>query len=222
MENRSVYSASQSSAIEIPKVLRNTYMLLAMTLAFSAVTAFVSFALGPEVIGRGTALIMMLAAFGTLFILHKKANSSAGIGLVFLFTGLLGASLGPTLSMYVAAGSGALIFQALGMTALIFFTLSAYVLVTKKDFSFLGGFLMIGLVFAIVASLIMLFVPSMAGYLAINAVIVFLMSGFILYDTSRIVNGGETNYILATVSLYLNIYNLFTSLLALLNLAGDD
>jgi len=220
MENRSVYSASsQSSAIEINKVLRNTYMLLAMTLAWSAICAGIAMAMG---IPRGLSLVMMIGAFVTLFILHKKANSTAGLGLTFLFTGLLGASLGPMLSMYLAAGSAGIVMQALAMTAVIFVALSAYVLVTKKDFSFLGGFLMVGLVFAIIAIIANLFFQVAAVSLAINAVIVFIMSGFILYDTSRIVNGGETNYIMATVGLYLSIYNLFTSLLMLLGMGGDD
>lgn len=221
MDNRSVYASSaQPSALETNKVLRSTYMLLAMTLAFSAVCAGVTMAIG---ISYMASLGMTLGAFVTLFILNRKANSAAGVGLVFLFTGLLGGSLGPMLNYYLSvAGGGSLVMQALGGTALVFFSLSAYALTTKKDFSFLGGFLMIGLVVAIVAMLANIFFQIPAVSLAISAVIIFIMSGLILFDTSRIINGGETNYILATVGLYLSIYNIFTSLLHLLGAFGGD
>jgi modulator of FtsH protease len=162
-----------------------------------------------------------IGAFATLFVLSSKINTAAALPLTFLFTGLMGMALGPILTMYVAAGAGPIIFQALAGTALIFFTLSAYVLTTKKDFSFMGGFLMVGLVVAIVAIIANIFLAIPALSLAISAAIIFIMSGFILYDTSNIIHGGETNYIRATVSLYLNIYNIFLSLLQLL-VATDD
>ncbi|WOH38364.1 Bax inhibitor-1/YccA family protein [Thalassotalea fonticola] len=214
-------TASQSSAIEINKVLRNTYMLLGMTLAFSAVTAGISMAMG---LSHVAALVMTLAAFGLLFVVHKKADQASGIYWIFGFTGLMGASLGPMLSMYASMpGGGGLIMQALGGTALIFFGLSAYALTTKKDFSFMGGFLMVGLLVAIVASIANIFMGIPALSLAVSAAIVLIMSGLILFDTSRIIHGGETNYIRATVSLYLNIYNLFVSLLHLLAaFTGND
>jgi len=219
-------TATSSASSETNKVLRNTYALLAMTLLFSAVTASVTMAIG---LGHGAALIMMLAALAIVwFVLPRTANSGAGIFVVFAFTGLLGGALGPMLNYYLSmANGGSIVMQALGGTALVFFSLSAYVLTTRKDFSFMGGFLATGLIVAIVA-MIGMFVASMFGIavsgfsLAISGLVVLLMSGFILYDTSRIINGGETNYLMATTSLYLNIYNLFTSLLHILGVMGDD
>jgi modulator of FtsH protease len=207
------------STVETNKVLKNTYFLLAMTLAFSAITAAISMTMA---LPRFTGLVCSLIAFGLLFVIQKKANSSSAIGLVFLFTGLMGFGLGPMLSHYAAMPNGSLLIaQALGSTALVFFGLSAYALTTKKDFSFMGGFLVVGMLVVIVSSLVNLFIGSSVAFIAINAAVVLLMSGFILYNTSRIVNGGETNYILATVSLYLSIYNLFTSILALLGSSDD-
>ena len=219
-------TTSSVSSLSTNKVLRNTYALLAMTMLFSAVTAGISMAVG---LGHGAGLIMSLGALALIwFVLPRTANSASGIFVVFAFTGLLGASLGPMLNHYLAmANGGSIVMQALGGTALIFFSLSAYVLTTRKDFSFMGGFLFVGLMVAIVAMLGM-FVASLFGIevsgfsLAMSAFIVLLMSGFILYDTSRIINGGETNYLMATTSLYLNIYNLFTSLLHLLGAFNND
>ncbi|GAA0852316.1 Bax inhibitor-1/YccA family protein [Aliiglaciecola litoralis] len=219
-QDRYVQVGSQPSVLETNKVLRNTYMLLAMTLAFSAVCAGITMSMN---MGQGMALGMSLTALVMIFFLNKVANSSMGILFVFAFTGLLGGSLGPMLNAYLAfPGGGALVMQALGTTALVFFGLSAYVLTTKKDFSYMGGFLMVGLIVAIVASVANIFMGIPALSLAISAAIVFIMSGLILFDTSRIVNGGETNYIRATVSMYLNIYNLFTSILHLLGAFGGD
>ncbi|ALM90624.1 TEGT family carrier/transport protein [Alteromonas stellipolaris LMG 21856] len=212
-------SASQPSVLQTNKVLRNTYMLLAMTLAFSAVCAGVAMAVG---ISPMMSLGMTIGAFITLFVVQKKAESASGIYWVFLFTGLMGASLGYTLNFYLGVAGPGLIMEALGATALVFFALSGYALTTKKDFSFMGGFLVVGLVVVIVAAIANMFFAVPAVSLAISAAIVFIMSGFILFDTSRIINGGETNYIRATVSLYLNIYNLFTSMLHLLGAFGGD
>jgi|TARA_R110000751_G_scaffold123898_2_gene224977 modulator of FtsH protease len=220
MDQRSMYSsASQPSVLQTNKVLRNTYMLLAMTLAFSAVCAGVAMAVG---ISPMMSLGMTIGAFITLFVVQKKAESASGIYWVFLFTGLMGASLGYTLNFYLGVAGPGLIMEALGATALVFFALSGYALTTKKDFSFMGGFLVVGLVVVIVAAIANMFFAVPAVSLAISAAIVFIMSGFILFDTSRIINGGETNYIRATVSLYLNIYNLFTSMLHLLGAFGGD
>ncbi len=220
MDQRSMYaSASQTSVLQTNKVLRNTYMLLAMTLAFSAVCAGIAMAVG---IGPMMSLGMTIGAFITLFVVQKKAESASGIYWVFLFTGLMGASLGYTLNFYLGVAGPGLIMEALGATALVFFALSGYVLTTKKDFSFLGGFLMVGLVVAIIAGIANIFFAIPAVSLAISAAIVFIMSGLILFDTSRIIHGGETNYIRATVSLYLNIYNLFVSMLHLLGAFGGD
>jgi modulator of FtsH protease len=154
---------------------------------------------------------------------NKKADSASGVYWIFAFTGLMGASLGPMLSAYAAMDGGpAMIMQALGGTALIFFALSGYALTSKKDFSFMGGFLMVGLIVVVVASLANIFFQIPALSLAVSAAVIMIMSGLILYDTSRIINGGERNYIRATVSLYLNIYNIFVHLLSLLGVFGSD
>ncbi len=224
--NLSKASTGYSQGIEVQRVLRNTYNLLACTLGFSAITASLSVAAN---IGHGLALVFNLVALGLLwFALPRTANSSAGVGVVFAITGLLGAGLGPMLSHYLNLPNGGfLIMQALGATAVIFFALSAYVHISGKDFSFMGGFLMVGLIAVLVTILgsmiFSLFGVNVSGLaLALNGVIVLLMSGFILYDTSRIINGGETNYVLATISLYLNILNLFTSLLQILGVFNRD
>ncbi len=220
MRDISATNSAVVQAEQVSKVLRNTYSLLAMTLLFSAVTAGLAMAAN---LSHGIGLVFSLVALGLVwFVLPRTANSSAGLWVVFAFTGLLGASLGPILNHYLAlSNGGSIVMQALGGTALIFFTLSAYVLTTRKDFSFMGGFLMIGLVTVIVFS-IGAFIAGLMGVdvsvfsLAISGVIVLLMSGFILFHTSQIIQGGETNYIMATVGLYLAIYNLFTSLLHIL------
>ena len=218
--NISLNAASKSSAIEINKVLRNTYMLLSMTLAFSAVTAGVSMAMG---LSHMFALVMTLAAFGVMFIVNKQADKTSGIAWIFVFTGLMGASLGPMLNYYAAMPSGgSIIMQALGGTALIFFALSGYALTSKKDFSFMGGFLMVGLIVVLIAGIANIFFQVPALSLALSAAIIMIMSGLILFDTSRIINGGERNYIRATMSLYLSVYNIFTSLLHLLGAFGND
>ena len=220
-------TGTPSASYETSKVLRNTYALLAMTLLFSAVTAGITMAMG---LGHGAGLMMSLGALALVwFVLPRTANSAAGIFVVFGFTGLLGGTLGPMLNHYLAlSNGGSIVMQALGGTALIFFSLSAYVLTTRKDFSFMGGFLFAGLMVAVVAMVGMAIASLVFGIvvpalqLAMSSLIVLLMSGFILYDTSRIINGGETNYLMATTSLYLSIYNLFTSLLYILGVMSDD
>jgi modulator of FtsH protease len=208
------------SALATNKVLRNTYWLLGMTLLFSAGTASLAVTMG---LGRGAALVCSLLALGIVFFIGRFANSSKGIGLVFAFTGLMGASLGPLLDHYLKMANGSqLIMQALGATAVVFFSLSAYVLTTRKDFSFMRGFLFVGLIVVVLAVIANIFFQSATAHLALSAAIALLMSGFILFDTSRIVNGGETNYIMATVSLYLNVYNLFVSLLQLMGFFGGE
>ncbi|MGY0219944.1 Bax inhibitor-1/YccA family protein [Endozoicomonadaceae bacterium StTr2] len=213
-------ASAHSTAVEpMHKVLRNTYMLLAMTLLFSAVTAGVAMAAD---IGRGTAFVLTLVGLGLLFVVHKTADSGKGLVAVFAFTGVMGASLGPMLNHYLGMTNGAsIVLQALAGTALVFFSLSAYVLTTKKDFSFMGGFLFVGLIVMLIASIVLIFFPSQTGHMALSAGIVLLMSGLILFDTSRILHGGETNYIRATVALYLDVLNLFTALLHLLGMSDD-
>jgi modulator of FtsH protease len=202
-------------------------MLLGMTLAFSALTAGISMSMN---LGSGAAMIMSIAALALVwFVLPRTANTAMGLPVVFLFTGLLGAALGPMLNRYLALPNGSeMVMQALGGTAVIFFSLSAYVLTTKKDFSFMGGFLFAGLMVVIVGAIGAMVASYFFGVdvslfsLALSGAIVLLMSGLILFDTSRIINGGETNYIMATVGLYLNIYNLFTALLHIIGATSDD
>lgn len=210
----------EASIIETNRVLRNTYMLLGMTLAFSALTAGVSMAINlPYSMG----LVLSLVGFGLLFVVHRMADSAKGLPAIFAFTGVLGAALGPMLNHYVALSGGPqLVMQALGGTAIVFFGLSAYALQSKRDFSAMTGFLVTGLIVAIVAMIANIFLAIPALSLTISSVVVLIMSGLILADTSRIIRGGETNYIRATVGLYLSIYNLFTSLLHLLGAFGGD
>lgn len=217
-----VLTARQDAVISTHKVLRNTYALLSMTLLFSALMAGVGMAVG---IPRGMSMVASLGAIALIwFVLPRTENSSAGLAVVFGITGLMGLGLGPMLSHYLAIpGGGQLVATALGGTGVVFLGLSAYALTTKRDFSFMGGFLFVGMMVALVAMIANLFLEIPALSLATSAVIVLLMSGMILFDTSRIINGGETNYIRATVSLYLDIYNLFVSLLHLLTaFSGDE
>lgn len=222
MQEKAVFqSTTTAPAVEVSKVLRNTYMLLGLTLLNSAL--FSGLAMAME-LGRGAALGLSLGGLVMLFVVNATANSGKGLIATFVFTALMGAALGPMLSAYLALPNGPeLVIQALGGTALVFFGLSAYALTTRKDFSFLGGFLMVGLLVIVVASIANIFFQVPAASLAISAAAVFIMSGLILFDTSRIIHGGETNYIRATVALYLDIYNLFVHLLHLLGVfSGDD
>ncbi|MEE4660403.1 MAG: Bax inhibitor-1/YccA family protein [Halieaceae bacterium] len=226
MEEKSLFDTQTArtggvdSILATNKVLKNTYLLLSMTLLFSAVTAGVSMALN---LSHMTALVLSLVGLGLLFVVNATANSGKGLVAVFAFTGVMGAALGPMLNYYLALPNGpSLVMQALGGTALVFFALSGYALTTRKDFSYMGGFLMVGLLVAIVAAIANIFLAIPALSLTISAAIVLIMSGLILFDTSRIINGGETNYIRATVALYLDIYNLFVNLLHLLGAFGGD
>lgn len=209
------------AGIEINKVLRNTYMLLSMTLLFSGLTASISMALNMPPM---TYLISVIGGMViAMFVLPRFANSPAGIGIVFLVTGMLGFGLGPMLTMYASLPNGGnIIMLALGGTGVIFMGLSAYVLATRKDFSFLGGFLMVGFLLVLVAAVANIFLQMPVMSLMISSVVILIMSGFILYDTSRIIHGGETNYILATIGLYMTIFNIFISLLQLLGIMGGD
>ena len=211
----------QAGTLSTNKVLKNTYSLLAMTLLFSALTAGVSVVMSVPPI---MSMVSSIAAIALMwFVLPKTEDSAAGIGVVFAITGLLGFGLGPMLSMYLALPNGPqLVATAMGGTGIIFLALSAYVTITRKDFSFLGGFLMVGLIVAFGAMILNLFLQIPALHLALSAAIIVIMSGLILFDTSRIVNGGETNYVRATIGLYLNIYNIFVSLLQILGIMGDE
>jgi modulator of FtsH protease len=219
MNSPFIQTQTGTSSVSINKVLKNTYILLGMTLAFSALTATIATMMN---IGGIASLVLMLVGFGLLFVVSKTADTSKGLFWVFMFTGVMGASLGNMLNHYLAMENGSsLIMQALGSTALIFFALSAYALTSKKDFSFMGGFLMTGMIVVVIAMVANIFLQIPMMQVLISSVVVLIMSGFILFDTSRIINGGETNYIRATVSLYLNLFNMFIHILALLNIIDD-
>jgi modulator of FtsH protease len=220
-ENQTVARRSEESVLATNKVLRNTYALLSMTLLFSALTAGISMTMNMPPMGL---LVVLGGYFGLLFLTTKFRNSSLGLVFVFALTGFMGLTLGPLLNAYLTLPNGGeLVMTALGGTGVIFLGLSGYALTTRKDFSFMGGFLMVGILVAFLAGIATLFfsVPGMA--LAVSAMFVLLMSGLILWQTSNIIHGGETNYIMATVTLYISIYNLFTSLLHLLGaFSGND
>jgi len=220
-ENQSVAQRSTESALATNKVLRNTYALLSMTLIFSAVMAAVGMAMN---LGPGASLGASIGAIALVwFVLPRTANSSAGIFVVFAFTGLLGMGLGPVLNQYLALGNGAqIVMTAAGGTGVIFLALSAYALTSRRDFSFLGGMLMAGFIVVLLAAVANIFFAIPALSLAISAAVILIMSGFILFDTSRIIHGGETNYIMATAGLYLSIYNIFVSLLHILGALGGE
>jgi modulator of FtsH protease len=224
MSNHAHISTTRSeSVLATNKVLRNTYMLLGMTLGFSAFVAYISASMGLKHPGF---LITIVGFYGLLFLVHKTANSSAGLLSVFALTGFMGYTLGPILGMVSAIGpqGDQIIMMALGGTALIFFTLSAYVLTTKKDMSFLGGMMMALFVVLIVGVIANLFMQMPALGLAISSLFILFSAGAILMQTSAIINGGERNYVLATVTLYVSIYNIFLSLINLLLAftGGDD
>jgi modulator of FtsH protease len=220
-ENQTVARRSEASVLATNKVLRNTYALLSMTLLFSALTAGISMTMNMPPMNI---LVVLGGYFGLLFLTTKFRNSSLGLVFVFALTGFMGLTLGPLLNAYLSLPNGGeLVMTALGGTGVIFLGLSGYALTTRKDFSFMGGFLMVGILVAFLAGIATLFfnVPGMA--LAVSAMFVLLMSGLILWETSNIIHGGETNYIMATVTLYISIYNLFTSLLHLLGaFSGND
>lgn len=218
---QSTVARSQQSVIQTNKLLRNTYSLLAMTLVFSAMTAGLSMAFNLPHPGL---LITLVGYFGLLFLTHKLQNSVWGIASVFALTGFMGLTLGPIVNMYLGLPNGSeIVMQALGGTGIIFFALSAYAVKSQKDFSFMGGFLFVGILVAFLAGLAAIFFEMPGLSLAVSAMFVLLMAGLILYETSQIVNGGETNYIMATVTLYVSIYNLFMSLLHLLGaFSGND
>lgn len=217
------YSNDQAllNSLEVSKVLRNTYALLAMTLLFSALCAALAMAVQ---LPYGASMICSFAAIGIIwFVLPRTANSSAGIAVVFAFTGLLGAGLGPILNHFLATESGsAIVMQALGGTAFIFLGLSGFALVSRKDFSFLTGFIMTGLMVAFVAAIANLFFQISGLSLIISSMFLLLSSLAIMWQTSRIIHGGETNYILAAAGLYVSIYNIFVSLLNILSILSDD
>ena len=213
-------TAAQQATLASNKVLRNTYLLLSMTLIFSAMTAGASMALNLPYPGM---IVTLVGYFGLLFLTSKFSNSNLGILFVFALIGFMGYTLGPILNAYLSLTNGAeTIMMAMGATGAIFIGLSTYVRFTRKDFSFMGGFLMVGILVAFLAALGAIFLDLPNLSLAVSAMFVLLMAGLILFQTSNIMHGGETNYIMATVTLYVALFNLFTSLLHLLGVMGDD
>ena len=216
-----VIARPAGDAVATNRVLRNTYLLLSATLLFSAAMAGVSLALGAPRLGL---IVTLVGYFALLFGVYKLRNSAWGVALVFALTGFLGFTLGPILNMYLTAipnGSG-VVMNAFGITGLTFIGLSAYAVKSKKNFSFLGGFLFVGVLAAFLLGLVAYFFEMTGLALAVSAMFVLLSSGLILWQTSEIVNGGETNYVLATVTLYVSLFNLFTSLLHLLGFAQNE
>jgi modulator of FtsH protease len=212
--------ASEQSVLSTNKVLRNTYTLLSMTLLFSALCAGVAVMTNMPPLGM---IVTLVGYFGLLFLTTRFRNSGLGLLFVFALTGFMGLTLGPILSMYLSLPNGnQIIMTAMGGTGIIFLGLSGYALTTRKDFSFIGGFLMVGILVAVLAGIASIFLSMPGLSLAVSAMFVLLMSGLILYQTSQIIHGGETNYIMATVTLYVSIYNLFVSLLQLLGAFGNE
>ena len=203
------------------RVLRNTYILLSMTLVFSAAVAAVSAIYDWPHPGL---IVTLVGYFGLLFLTGMFRNSALGILFVFLLTGFMGATLGPIIGYYIAAvpNGDHIVMTAFGGTGLIFLGLSSYVLITKKNFAFLGGMLFAGILAAFILGLAaaIFSIPTLS--IAVSGLFIILMSGLILYQTSAIVHGGETNYIMATVTLFVSIYNLFLSLLQILGLFGSS
>ncbi len=218
--------SATAPAIATNRVLRNTYALLSLTLLFSALMAGLSMVFNWPHPGL---ILTLVGYFGLLFLTSRFRNSGWGLLCVFALTGFMGITLGPIINYYLAAthNGSQLVATALGMTGGIFLVLSGYVLTTRRDFSFMGGMLMVGILVAFLSGL-GLVVASMFGMevsgamLGVSAMFVLLMCGLILYQTSAIIHGGETNYIMATVTLYVSLYNLFTSLLHLLTAFGGD
>jgi modulator of FtsH protease len=211
---------SESQILATNKVLRNTYTLLSMTLLFSAATAGIAMVMN---LPPFNPILTLVGYFGLLFATTKFSNSSLGLLFVFMLTGFMGLTLGPILNFYMATANGSqLVMTALGGTGVIFLALSGYALTSRKDFSFMGGFLMVGILVAFLGGIAAMIFSMPIMSLVVSGMFVLLMSGLILYQTSDIIHGGETNYILATVTLYVSIYNLFLSLLHLLTAFGGE
>jgi modulator of FtsH protease len=221
MRLNTAVSHSEAGILATNKVLKNTYLLLSMTLLFSAVTAWASMAFNLPQPGM---IITLVGYYGLLFLTSKFSDRALGLVFVFALTGFMGLTLGPIISHYTQAfGNGnQLVMTALAGTGTIFLGLSAYALTTRKDFSFMAGFLLVGILVAFLAGIgaVIFAIPALS--LAVSAMFILLMSGMILMQTSQIIHGGETNYIMATVGLYVAIYNLFLSLLQILGIFGGD
>lgn len=219
-QTKAMPSGIQSTALapDVAKVLRSTYMLLGATLAFSALMAGVSMAVGAPHFG----LLTLIPYFICLWMVEKNKNSASGLVWVFALTGWLGFTIGPILNMFLAVRGAEPIMLALSSTALVFFACSAFVLTTRKNLSFMSGFLFVGMLVAFVAAIANVFLQIPALSLTVSSVFAFLSAGIIMWQTSAIIHGGERNYISATVTLFVMIYNLFLSLLQLFGIMGDD
>lgn len=212
-------SLGERHSADVKRVLRNTYALLAMTLLFSAGVAVATLTLQLPAPGL---ILTLVGYFGLLYAIHKLQNSGWALPAVFALTGFMGYTLGPLLTLSLALPGGAqTVTLALAATGATFMALSSYVLLTRRDFSFMGGFLFVGTVIALIAGVAAVLLPIPALGLVVSAMVALLSAGLILFETSRIVNGGETNYVMATVSLYVSVFNLFTSLLSLFGLGGS-
>lgn len=219
--NRYAIARPEAAVLATNKLIRNTYTLLAMTLLFSAATAGFSMALNLPHPGL---LLTLVGYFGLLFLTAKLRNSVWGLVSIFALTGFMGLTLGPIIQLYLTVFSNGsqLVMMAMGGTGVIFLGLSGYALTTRKDFSFMGGFLLVGILVAFLAGLAAVIFALPGLMLAVSAMFILLMAGLILYQTSEMIHGGETNYIMATITLYVAIYNLFTSLLHLLGVFGGE
>jgi len=217
MQELYTQTGSRLSSVEVSKVLRNTYALLGMTLTFAAVTATIAMAVNAPYMG----LWMLLPYFVCVWMVEKNKNSSAGLFWVFALTGWLGFTTGPILEFYIGLSGTEPVLLALGGTALIFFALSGYILVTRKDMSFITGFLMTGLLVAFIAGIASVFLNIPGLSLAVSCMFLVLSSLLIMWQTSRIIHGGETNYISATVTLFVGLYNIFLILLSFLGGNND-
>lgn len=219
--DRVLQRPTQAGVLATNKLIRNTYILLSMTLLFSAATAGISIVMNLPHPGM---ILTLVGYFGLLFLTSKFQDSTLGLVFVFALTGFMGLTLGPIISLYLTTlpNGGELVMMAMGGTGVIFLGLSGYALSSRKDFSFMGGFVFAGVLVAFLAGIgaAIFSLPGLA--LAVSAMFILLMSALILWQTSSMVHGGETNYIMATVTLYVAIFNLFTSLLHLLGAFGGD
>ncbi len=219
LTNNSLNTAA-SSVLSTNRVLRNTYALLSLTLLFSAMTAGITMALN---LPHPGILLTLGGYFGLLFATSHFRNAGLGLVFVFALTGFMGYTLGPILNSYLALPNGGqMVMTALGSTGMIFIGLSAYVSITQKDFSFMGGFLFAGILVAFIAGLAAIFFEMPMLSIVVSSMFVLLMSGLILFETSNIIRGGETNYIMATVTLFVALFNLFTSLLHLIGFMNNS
>lgn len=222
LSNENLWEREQlSSAVEVNKLIRNTYLLLSMTLLFTAVTAGLAVMINMPPLHW---LIVLGGYFGLLYLTQALRNSAWGIVSIFALTGFMGLTLGPIINLYLTffSNGNQIVMMAFGSTAVTFLGLSGYALTSKKDFSFLGGFLFTGILVAFLAGIGALLFNLPGLSLAVSAMFVLLMAGLILYQTSDMVHGRETNYIMATITLYVSIYNMFLSLLQLFGVAGDN